>query len=265
MSLPLKKVLTRPAWVAEKAYLWGRSAAALRRDDVIFAFFPKTGSTWVRIVFYHLFNAAASKRALSFDDLDRTMPEFANPSMFQHWPFAGQPRLIKTHYSYMPVFRKNRSVLFAREPRDTMISLLHYLQAVKAFNFSGTLQDLVTHREFGFDYYFRFYQSWQHRAGLVMRYEEMRSAPEHEFARLASFVGLDVDRDDIRAALEASTIKRTREAQIRSTERFKEQFAETFVFARSGRSGEGKESFDSESEATYRERRAAYGFDLYPA
>jgi hypothetical protein len=259
-----KKALTRPGWVAEKAWLWGRSALRLRRDDVVLAFFPKTGSTWVRIFFFHLLNGSAGDADFSFDGVNLVMPEFANPSFFGRWPFPDLPRLIKTHRPYNPLLARNRVVLFTREPRDTMISFLHYANAKKEFGFSGDLADLVAHPEMGLDAYFRFYQSWLPHAGLVLRYEDLQADPAATFRKLVDFVGIEASDDDIARALEASSLERTRAAQKRSSSAFKGKFSEGFVFARSGQSGEGKQVFDAALEAELAAKRAAHGFTLYP-
>lgn len=260
----LKKAVAHPRWLLRKGYLWGRSLASLRKSDVIGAFFPKTGSTWVRIVLYHLYKRSQQDQEFSFDQLDEAMPEFANPSIFNAWPFTDQPRLIKTHRSYLPIFSRFRSVVFAREPRDTMVSFLHYANASKDIAFSGDLNDLVRHPEFGLDYYFRFYQSWLPRAGLIMKYEDMRADPAQHFHRLARFIGLEADEADVQSALAASTLERTRSAQKRSSQDFQKKFGKDFAFARKGLIGEGRAGFDNALEDYLQERRENYKFGLYP-
>ena len=264
MNPLLKKALTNPSWVVSKAWLWGLSALWLRHDDVVLAFYPKTGSTWVRIFLYHLLNGNAGKTNFNFDDVNSVMPEFANSTFFKRWPFPGVPRLIKTHRRYNPMLARNRIVLFTREPRDTMVSFLHYANAKKEFGFSGGLAELIAHPEMGLDAYFHFYQSWLPQAGLVLRYEDLLAEPAATFRMLIDFIGINASEDDIERALEASSIKRTREAQTRSSTVFRDKFSEQFVFARSGQIGEGKEVFDAELEEKFVAKREAHDFRLYP-
>lgn len=263
MSHALKRAAVQPGWAIKKAYLWGGSALNLRKSDVILAFFPKTGSTWVRIFLYHILNKNSLTHEFSFDQIDSVMPEFANPNLFARWSFKQSPRLIKTHHRYNPLFWQNRCVLFAREPHDTMVSFLHYANAKKEFGFSGNLEDLVTHPGMGLDSYFRFYKSWLPHAGLVVRYEDLRGNPEREFRKLVNFIGIDVEDEDITNALARASLVRTRKAQVRSSVNFKQKFAKDFVFARKGVSGEGFKQFDQELEATYQTLRAKYEFELY--
>jgi hypothetical protein len=263
MNSILKKTVSKPGWAASKALLWGRSAVRMKADDIILAFYPKTGSTWVRIFLFHLLNDTDASGEFSFEDINQVMPEFANPSFFCAWPFPDLPRLVKTHRPRNPILARNRTVLFAREPRDTMISFLHYANAKTGFGFQGDLKDLVLHPEMGLDAYFHFYQSWLPHAQLVLRYEDLRSDPQRSFRQLVDFIGYDASDVEIDAALNASSLERTRAAQARSSDAFTGKFKEGFVFARSGRTGEGQSVFTDELEEILYEKRQQYGFTLY--
>lgn len=259
------KALSKPSWAARKAYLWGRSLAGLRSTDVIFAFYPKTGSTWIRLFFFNLLCAKENKAPadMSFDAIDAAMPEFANPSFFLSWPFTSSPRIVKTHRPYHRFWGARKTVVFIREPRDTMISFLHYANAKKEFQFSGDLDDLMRHPEMGLDAYFRFYASWMERAGRVVKYEDLRQSPVETFAGLLRFMQIDASDEEIALALEASSLEKTRKAQHESSQTFKEKFTEGFVFARKGKIGEGRDQFNAAQEAYYQERRHHWGFSLY--
>lgn len=259
----LRRALRHPGWAVEKAYLWGRSRVELRDDDIILAFFPKTGSTWIRICLYNLLLQNGCKANFSFDDLDRDMPEFANLSFFNPWRFAGTPRLIKTHSRYRWVFRRNRAVVFVREPRDTMISFLHYARASRDIDFSGDLGELLRNPTMGLNAYFDFYRSWLDHAGLVVKYEDLRADPAAQIRRLVDYVGITVNDEEITRALDASTLEHTRSAQDRSSTAFKQQFTSDFQFARKGEIGEGAQQFGPELEALLTRKRQEYSFDLY--
>lgn len=265
MPYVLNKIAKNPLWALEKSWLWGRSIAGLRRDDMVFAFYPKTGSTWVRIFLYNLLTQkeGLASGSLSFDAVDQTMPEFANPSFFVPWPFRSTPRIIKTHRPYLPFWNGRKTVLFTREPRDTMVSFLHYANAKREYGFSGNLDDLLRHPEMGLDSYMRFYTSWLPKTGLVLAYEDLRQDPGQTFRRLVDFAGIPATDAEIAQALEASSLEKTRKAQEQSSERFRTKFAEGFVFARKGSVGEGRSLFDEAQEAYYQDRRSHWGFTLY--
>lgn len=250
-----------PVWVAKKSYLWGRSLLTLKNSDVILAFYPKTGSTWVRIFLYNLLS---NDKEFTFDKVNSIMPEFAHPTFFQEWEFENSPKLIKTHRPYRSIFQNNKVILFGREPRDTMYSYLHYANAKKEFNFSGDLNDLVYHEEMGLEYYMKFYTSWKDRASLFIKYEDMRKNPVETFSKLVAALGIDKSQKEIEEALEKSSLQRTRAAQEKSSEKFTGKFKEGFVFARKGASGEGKKEFDDNLNSLYKNLREKYSFDLYP-
>ena len=265
MNYLLSKAVTKPGWALRKTYLWGRSMATMRSSDVVFAFYPKTGSTWVRMVLYNLLAAKEGKAAgdLSFDAVDASMPEFAHPSFFTPAPFTSAPRLIKTHRPYLPVWKGKRAILTTRDPRDTMVSFLHYANAKREFGFSGDLDDLLRHPDMGLDAYLRFYTSWRHRAGLIQSYEALRTDPMKTFRGIVDFTGIDASDAEIETALEASSIEKTRKAQQNSSEQFKSKFSEGFVFARKGSVGEGRTQFTEAQEAYLQDRIKHWGFDLY--
>lgn len=266
MNPILEKSLTRPGWLLQKAYLWGRSYVRLKPKDVIFAFYPKTGSTWVRIFFHNLLtlDRSAGEATFTFDDVNFAMPEFGNENFLHPWPFKNCPCIVKTHRPYAPVFHANhRVVLFVREPRDVMVSFLHYANAKKEIDFEGDLKDLVMHPEMGLRYYFTFVNSWRHRAKLIVKYEALRSEPEATFTQLVRYLGLNFSDEQIRTALERSSLDNTRKAQAQSSDAFQQKFKEGFVFARKGASGEGEAHFDDELNALYQSLKDEFQFDLY--
>lgn len=263
MTITLTHFSSRPKWALQKAYLWGRSVFELDTTDLFLACYPKTGSTWVRIFLYNLLKCTDTVQQLSFDDLDRDMPEFANRSFFNSWKFVNSPRLVKTHSQYRPIFKRNRSILFARNPRDTMVSFLHYANASHNVDFSGDLCDLVHHHSMGLDSYFRFYNSWLPQAGHIMKYEDLRSDPCKEFRRLVDFIGIVATDSEILAAIEASTLDKTRTAQARSSIEFNSQFTDNFNFAREGKIGASSQIFDQKLELALQEKLDKHKFNLY--
>lgn len=255
-----------PCWIVSKAYLWGRSYVRLSSDDVVMAFYPKTGSTWVRIFFYNLLTQCEedSGEKFTFDDVNFSMPEFGNENFLKDWSF-NCPCLVKTHRPYNSVFHRNEKVLlFVREPRDVMVSFLHYAKAKKELRFSGDLSDLVHHPEMGLKYYMKFVKSWEPRAKEIIKYEDLRGEPQMAFRRVVNAVGLDVTDDQIMQALESSSLSETRRAQEQSSQGFRTKFNEGFTFARKGSSGEGETQFDHALNGYYEQLRSEFNFNLYP-
>ena len=81
-----RRNLTKPSYVLQKLALYGRSRLTMDREDVLLAFYPKTGSTWVRFFLYNILTGSASQA--TFDEVNAAMPEYGNPTMFTPWDRA---------------------------------------------------------------------------------------------------------------------------------------------------------------------------------
>ena len=255
-----RRNLTKPSYVLQKLALYGRSRLTMDREDVLLAFYPKTGSTWVRFFLYNILTGSASQA--TFDEVNAAMPEYGNPTMFTPWPFEG-PRLAKTHLPFSPVlFGSNRVMLTVRDPRDIMVSLYHYAKAKKTLEMEGTIHDLIYDEEMGMEPFFKHFASWKPRAGHVVRYEDLKDEPIEAFGGICAYLGLDADVEAIEAALEKSSVQRMRDAQKASTESFKNHDP-NFVFARKATAGQWQEHFDERALTYYRQLCDTYGFDLY--
>ncbi len=256
-----RRKLTRPAYVVEKLALYGRSRLTMDRRDVLMAFYPKTGSTWVRFFLYNMLSGEDA--AASFDEVNAAMPEYGNPSMFTPWAFSPRPRLVKTHLPHSSLlFATHPTMLTVRDPRDIMVSLYHYAQAKRTLEFEGGIDDLIYDEEMGLEPFFKHFASWKPRAGLVTRYEDLKGKPIEAFGGICDFCGIEGDAAAIEAALEKSSMQRMRDAQKASTESFKNHDP-AFVFARKGTAGQWQDHFDDRALAYYGELCDRYGFDLY--
>ena len=256
-----RRKLARPAYLLEKLSLYGRSRLVMDRDDVLMAFFPKTGSTWVRFFLYNMLTGRGSDA--TFDDVNAAMPEYGNPSMFTPWAFAPHPRLVKTHLAHSPIlFAPHRTMLTVRDPRDIIVSLYHYATAKRTLDFEGTIDDLIYDDEMGLEAFFKHYASWRPRAELVTRYEDLKATPIEAFGAICDFCGIKGDAAAIQDALDRSSLQRMRDAQQASTTSFQNHDPD-FVFARKGTAGQWPDHFDDRALAYYDELCERYAFDLY--
>ena len=266
----LKKVLlkniNKPKWMIEKSYYWSKSYFGLKEDDVIMAFYPKTGSTWVRIFLYNLLSENKEGDTFTFDEVNNTMPNFGSKNFLSEWPFDGVPRFIKTHRNhYNFLYGKNKIVLFMRHPMDVMISYFHYASAKKQLSFDGDFSDLVMHPLMGLENYMKFYSSWIPKAGLTIKYEDMRRDSLATFNNLVKYLELDFTSEQVKTALEVSSLDKTRKAQKISSDSHQNNFKKGFVFARKGSIGEGQAIFESHPELGkyYKTIKAKYNFNFY--
>ena len=254
--------LLNPIYAAQKIWLYGRSRYVLGEDDIIFAVFPKTGSTWVRFFLFNLLTEInGNSKSLSFDNLDSTMAEFGHRSMFNPWPFA-LPRLIKTHQPYNLLFKGHRAMMVVRDPRDIMVSYYYHARAKVTNDSVSSLYDAVYHPRWGLEAFFQHYQSWKDIVGLVVKYEELKTDPLTHFRRISTFCEIEAEDAQIERAIQGASMSNMRKAQQASTETFK-NFDKNFVFARKGTVAQWVEYFDADLVAYYEQLKQQYRFDLY--
>ncbi len=263
MNNLVKKLVTRPGWAMQKAYLYSRSYLTMSKDDVVLALFPKTGSTWVRFFLYNVLTLSEGDgHEVSIDEMNQTMPEFGHPSMFRKWPFKTCPRVIKSHRACNPILAKRPTVVVVRDPRDVMVSFHHYVVAKKEIGYSGTIKDVIHDPEMGLENFFAQYESWKGQADLILRYEDLKAEPVREFTRLVEYLKIPATPEQITLAVERSDMSHMRKAQEESKD-FKAKFSQGFVFARSGASKQWEGLFDEDDIAYWETLKKQHGFTLY--
>ena len=256
------KVIHNPLWGFEKAYLIGRSALTIKDDDLILAGFPKTGSTWIRYFLYCLLKQRMEGFGSTIDDMNDAMPEYAHPSFFHPWKFEECPRIIKTHRHCLKNFRDHKAVLVVRDPRDIAVSFYHHVSGMKQDAFQGTVKDVIKHPEMGMEAFFKHFESWNNHAGLVLRYEDLKTDPVAEFGKLADYFGITNDTSRVESAVNESDFSAMTKAQEKS-HRLKEGYKEGHKFVRSGKKAQWKDVFDTDDMAYFENLKKRYNFELY--
>ena len=172
------------------------------------------------------------------------------------------PTCIKSHRPKNRLLNGLNTVLVVRDPRDVVVSFYHYANVKKELGYSGSVKEVLHHPEMGLEYFFHQYNSWRAQAGLVLRYEDLRSDSHNEFKKLVYYLKIPASEEQIQLAIGRSDIKAMRKAQEKSSE-FKKKFSEGFVFTRSGQSAQWKELFDAEDVAYWEKLKAENEFTLY--
>ena len=193
----------------------------LRRADVVFVSFGKSGRTWLRVMVSHLFRVMYDlpKNAIlgfdNFHNFNRRVPK----TFFTHdnyvKDFTGDFESKKPFYD-KPV------VLLARDPRDVAVSQFfqwkHRVKPTKVainnypprgsdislFDFvigdnGGSMKAVVD-----------FLNLWAKEADKVskfhlVRYEDLRAHPHEELRKMLDFMGVDATQEDVNAAVEYSS------------------------------------------------------------
>jgi hypothetical protein len=200
----------------------------LARADVVVVSFGKSGRTWVRMLlsrYYQRCYGLSERSLLGFDNLHRRRRAI--------------PRIFFTHDNYIQDYTGHRDskrdfygkrvVLLVRNPQDVAVS--QYFQwryrmkpAKKALNdypdHEMSMFDFVMSEEAGLPKVLRFLDVWAREAPrvadlMLLRYEDLRRAPEETFRALVRFVGGPDDADAIAEAVRYASVENMRALEQR--------------------------------------------------
>ena len=240
-----------------------RGLASLRRDDVVLASFPRSGSTWLRFVLANwLVLTEADGEPLDLERLDPMMPELAVDDLSAPWPFTGLPRIVKTHRRHNPAFRRARCVLLIRDPRDAVASYFRFVKASPSLDFAGDFAAFARSHRFGLPAWFAHWASWRDRCALLLRYEDLRRDTASEVAKLLALAGARPDASALEEAVRRSSLAEMQRLEARSAA-FGEGWSPGFRFVGEGESGGGAEKLTPELELLYAALRQRHGMTAY--
>nr|GLL18780.1 cytosolic sulfotransferase 5-like [Ipomoea trifida] len=184
--------------------------------DVILASFPKTGTTWLKSLLYAITHSS------SLDSLNHNHPHLLVPSL-ELLVFAANPagpaapsdesggtRIFNTHIPYQVLSGNLNSsdckvVYVTRNPKDTVVSLFHYVKKSKTFEEAPwTVEEAADQFCKGVVPYGPYYE---HVLGyrkeslenpkkvFFVTYEELKGDPNAHVKRLAEFLGCPVGEE----------------------------------------------------------------------
>ncbi|KAM7469343.1 hypothetical protein LguiA_007526 [Lonicera macranthoides] len=206
-----------------KAVLLAQSNFKARKDDVLLASCPKTGTTWLKALMATIMNYN-NTHGDDDDPLIKNHPNelipslefqiFSEQSTFDKYNILGacSHRLFRTHmpYSMLPDSFKGsmgcKIVYITRDPKDSFVSFWHFLNAKRKqeegpFPINEAFEELcdVVH-PFGpfHDHVVGYWEESlkQPENILFFKYEEMKRDPKGQVKRLASFLGRPFEKDE---------------------------------------------------------------------
>jgi hypothetical protein len=212
-------------------WLRGREQVSkLRRADVVIVSYGKAGRTWLRVMlsgFYQRVYRLPARSLLGFDNFHR-----------RH---VAIPRIFFTHDNYIKDYTGHRDskcdfydkkvVLMVRSPQDTAVSQFfqwkHRMRPGKKRlnDYPGhgadlSMFDFLMWPGAGLPKIIDFMNAWAADAPripafLLVRYEDMRSDPAAQLARVVRFLGGPDDGDAIRAAVDFASVENMRSMEQR--------------------------------------------------
>jgi len=182
--------------------------------DVIFSSYPRSGTTWSRFTLFEILTG----RAAGFEAVNSTICSIAAHSNGPRLlPQNG--KFIASHERYRPEYK--RAIYLARDARDVALSEFAYTRALEFFE--GDLDQFLTTFLCGkisaFGPWQRHVTSWLDSpiaaTGnlLVVRFEDLRQNPREGFARMAEFLGVNVDEERIRQAIANNSLDKMKEKE----------------------------------------------------
>jgi hypothetical protein len=191
-------------------------------SDVILCAFPKSGSTWTSYLLHQLRSGGDE----SFDDIKNEVIDIT-PG---HWdpevnPFAipqrHSPRTFKTHGSHARCPKGARYLYIARDPKDTLWSLYHFVHDL--FGIVEKIPIEVFYRDYFVERFGTGHDignPWDHFLGwhpqradpnlLWLHYEDLLEDRLRCIRSIGQFMGIELTDDLLRTVLERSTMQHTR-------------------------------------------------------
>lgn len=174
-----------------------------RRADTFLLSYPKCGRTWLRLMLGDIMErrfGVARKSPLQLHklaDRRRGIPCVVALHDWRTGPdTAGDARME----SDKSRFAGRRVLLLVRNPCDVVVSNF-YQKVFREEKFSGTLGEFIHHPLWGIESIVRYYNIWardRHLTAdfLLLRYEDLRTAPVERMRDVVDFVGISDVSDE---------------------------------------------------------------------
>lgn len=255
--------------LARKLWRFSISVMGLRRSDVWLASFPRSGSTWMRMILCNIISLCELGHArVDYHTLGATMPSLGRNNLLKPWRHKILPRIVKTHQPYRSILfsAPDRTVYILRDPRDVMVSYYHLMQNIKRGPYKGGFRDFIRDGKYGMPAYLKHYHSWLHNITAIVRYEDLMHDPIAETNKLLCALRVSVPAHILEHAIELSEFSRVRkvQAEFGIPQYQSELFRNPDVpVARKGKVKQWIHYFSEEDIAYYKELRMRYGFEEY--
>src|ERR1700687_5432529 len=191
----------------------------MRPDEMLLASYPKSGTTWLRFL---IANLRHPDREVGYGNLHHLILDL-EVSVERDFDRAPRPRIIKTHGSFDPRYR--RVIYMVRDPRDVALSHYEHLRKLRRTDDEFPMEDFIQRFLAGGDTASRVSTahtgSWGENAGswlatrsrhsgfLLVRYEDLLDGTTRELMRVADFAGLPATPERISQAIERSSVERS--------------------------------------------------------
>jgi hypothetical protein len=227
--------------------------AGINKEDIFLVSYPKSGNTWVKFILLNiLVEAGELENDYSFKTLDETIPEISRDNLMKKWKYKAIPRFIKSHIAYKEIFfKKNRTLLIIRDPRDVMVSYFHYALNTTGFNFDGDFSSFIRHKKYGLESCIRHQISWQHKASSIIKYEDLKKNGKEILITAIDKLGISLQKEILHQAFEKASFENMKKLE-KTPKKYKNIHKKGYNFMRKGSGGQWSEYF-TEDDINYYE------------
>ncbi|XP_049404946.1 cytosolic sulfotransferase 5-like [Solanum stenotomum] len=206
-------------------------------NDVLLASSMKTGSTWLKAICVSIMQGNKEEEE---DLLVKDNPHFYVPTIEAkdyylktptHDPYTMPSlKLFHTHLPYrvLPDSIKNSNnckiIYITRNPKDTLISMWHYLNNCKRLEDLSPLEEVVENFCNGVHHYGPFFEHvleyWEESKKkpqklLFLKYEDLKIDPKKEVAKIALFLGKPFgNEEDLEIVLNKCSLERLKNLEV---------------------------------------------------
>ena len=208
--IPQEKTIAMDRWLRGR-----KEYQKLKKADCVIVSYPKSGRTWLRVMisrFYqNRYDLDEKAGLLGFDNYHRINPDI--------------PRIFFTHDNVLRDYSKSKDsrkdyydkkvIFLVRDPRDVAVSQFfqwkYRTRPEKKRLYSlrideddkKSLFESTIDTEYGLPKIIDFLNTWERElpniaSTMVIRYEDMRAAPEESLARIMEFIGTPGSEKEIR-------------------------------------------------------------------
>ncbi len=204
----------------------------LHQADIVIVSFGKSGRTWLRVMLSRLYqvkHGLSQRYLIGFDNfhyMNRAIPKV----FFTHDNYI---RDYTGHVDSKADFYDRKVVLLARDPRDVAVSQFFQWQyrmkpnkkILNKYPGAGNevpIFDFVMNEDAGLPKIIDFMNLWARerdrlRGFFLLRYEDLRRAPEETLAQLLDFMGTPGTPEEIREAVEFSSYENMKKMEQKKT------------------------------------------------
>ncbi len=211
-----------------------------REDDIYISTYPKSGTTLMQMILYHL----TTDGKMNFKHIYDVSPWIHNASFTgQKPPDLSSPRIIKTHDNYKDFSKKTKGkfIYIYRNGMDVAVSNYHQQ---KNYNNSELKLDKYLTIFFKQKKWFKHTREWmlnkKNLSILYVKYEDLLQNKLKEIERIISFLGIPRNKKAINRALKYSSFEFMKKNESLFGEQPKVSKKTYNQFIRKGKSGDGK-------------------------